>query len=150
MINKKDIKIVLSDIDKVLNRSGFRFTKQRLIIANEIFSKNPKHFTVQCIFKELIRKNKKVALASVYNTINKFVELEIIKEELKNSGKKDDMIEKIAAGKMRKFISDNTLLNQMWIMDTKLKVNQVIKQYSKKDQIKVLDFVRFKVGEGID
>ena len=77
-------------------------------------------------------------------------ELEIIKEELKNSGKKADMIDKIANGKIKKFVSDNTLLNQIWIMDTKLKVNQVIKQYSKKDQIKVLDFVRFKVGEGID
>ena len=60
------------------------------------------------------------------------------------------MIDKIANGKIKKFVSDNTLLNQIWIMDTKLKVNQVIKQYSKKDQIKVLDFVRFKVGEGID
>ena len=77
-------------------------------------------------------------------------ELEIIKEELKNSGKKADMIDKIANGKIKKFVSDNTLLNQIWIMDTKLRVNQVIKQYSKKDQIKVLDFVRFKVGEGID
>ena len=76
-------------------------------------------------------------------------ELEIIKEELKNSGKKDDMIEKIAAGKMRKFISDNTLLNQMWIMDTKLKVNQVLKQNSHNGEIKILDFIRFKVGEGI-
>ena len=57
-------------------------------------------------------------------------ELEIIKEELKNSGKKEDMIEKIANGKIKKFISDNTLLNQVWIMDTKMKVNQVIKQYS--------------------
>ena len=76
-------------------------------------------------------------------------ELEIIKEELKNSGKKDDMIEKIAAGKMRKFISDNTLLNQIWIMDTKLKVNQVLKQNSNNDEIKILDFIRFKVGEGI-
>jgi len=77
-------------------------------------------------------------------------ELEIIKEELKNSGKKADMIEKIANGKIKKFISDNTLLNQIWIMDTKLKVNQVIKQYSSGDEIKILDFVRFKVGEGID
>ena len=76
-------------------------------------------------------------------------ELEIIKEELKNSGKKDDMIEKIAAGKMRKFISDNTLLNQIWIMDTKLKVNQVLKQNSNNGEIKILDFIRFKVGEGI-
>ena len=46
-------------------------------------------------------------------------ELEIIKEELKNNGKKEDMIEKISQGKLNKFISDNTLLNQIWIMDTK-------------------------------
>ena len=77
-------------------------------------------------------------------------ELEIIKEELKNSGKKADMIEKIANGKIKKFVSDNTLLNQVWIMDTKMKVSQIIKQHSDGDEIKVLDFVRFKVGEGID
>ena len=77
-------------------------------------------------------------------------ELEIIKEELKNSGKKTDIIEKIANGKIKKFISDNTLLNQVWIMDTKMKVNDVLKKYSKNNKIKILDFVRFKVGEGID
>jgi len=77
-------------------------------------------------------------------------ELEIIKEELKNSGKKADMIEKISNGKIKKFISDNTLLNQVWIMDPKMKVSQVIKQYSDKEEVKVLDFVRFKVGEGVD
>ena len=77
-------------------------------------------------------------------------ELEIIKEELKNSGKKPDMIEKIASGKIKKFISDNTLLNQIWIMDTKMKVSQAIEKYSNGSEIKVLDFVRFKVGEGID
>ncbi len=77
-------------------------------------------------------------------------ELEIIKEELKNSGKKNDMIEKISAGKIKKFISDNTLLNQVWIMDTKMKVNQVLKKFSEDEEIKVLDFTRFKVGEGVD
>ncbi len=77
-------------------------------------------------------------------------ELEIIKEELKNSGKKADMIEKIANGKIKKFISDNTLLNQIWIMDTKLKVREVIKKHSDTNEIKVSDFIRFKVGEGID
>ena len=77
-------------------------------------------------------------------------ELEIIKEELKNSGKKSEMIEKIANGKIKKFISDNTLLNQIWIMDTKKKVSQIIKEYSGGSEIKVLDFVRYKVGEGID
>ena len=77
-------------------------------------------------------------------------ELEIIKEELKNSGKKPDMIEKISSGKIKKFISDNTLLKQIWILDTKKKVEDIIKEHSEKDEIKVLDFVRFKVGEGID
>ena len=76
-------------------------------------------------------------------------EFEIIKEELKNSGKKDEMLEKIANGKIKKFISDNTLLNQIWIMDTKLKVSEVLKKYSNKSEIKIVDFVRFKVGEGI-
>ena len=77
-------------------------------------------------------------------------ELEIIKEELKNSGKKPEMIEKISKGKIKKFISDNTLLDQIWIMDTKKKVSQIIKEYSDDGEIKVLDFVRYKVGEGID
>tara|TARA_Y100000590_G_scaffold46041_1_gene48902 strand:+ start:5320 stop:6183 length:864 start_codon:yes stop_codon:yes gene_type:complete len=76
-------------------------------------------------------------------------ELEIIKEELKNSGKKTEMIDKIAMGKIKKFISDNTLLNQIWIMDTKMKVSQVLKNYSDKEEIRVIDFIRFKVGEGI-
>ena len=48
-------------------------------------------------------------------------ELEIIKAELANSGKKGEIVEKISKGKINKFISDNTLLNQIWIMDPKKK-----------------------------
>ena len=77
-------------------------------------------------------------------------ELEIIKEELKNSGKKIEMIDKISQGKLNKFVSDNTLLNQIWIMDTKKKVKDVLKDYSKSSSIQILDFVRYKVGEGIE
>jgi elongation factor Ts len=76
-------------------------------------------------------------------------EFEIIKEEVKNSGKKGEMIKKIANGKLKKFVSDNTLLNQIWIMDTKKKVKEALKSYSSEEEIKVLDFVRFKVGEGV-
>ena len=74
---------------------------------------------------------------------------QIIKEELKNSGKKPDMIEKIANGKIKKFISENTLLNQTWIMDTKITVSEFLKQYSNNGEINIIDFVRYKVGEGI-
>ena len=77
-------------------------------------------------------------------------ELEIIKAEIINSGKPQEVAEKIAKGKLAKFLNDNSLLNQIWIMDTKKKVSQVIKEYSDGEEIKVLDFVRYKVGEGID
>ena len=76
-------------------------------------------------------------------------ELEIIKAELKNSGKKGDIVEKISKGKINKFISDNTLLNQIWIMDPKKKVSDILKANKKNDEIKIIDFIRFKVGEGV-
>ena len=76
-------------------------------------------------------------------------EKEIIKEELKNSGKEDKIIDKIAIGKLNKFISENTLLNQEWIMEPKKKVKDIIKTLSAKEKIVVKKFVRFKVGEGV-
>ena len=76
-------------------------------------------------------------------------EKEIIIEELKNSGKDTKIVEKIAIGKLNKFIADNTLLNQEWIMEPKKKVKDVIKDIAGKDNIKIKKFVRFKVGEGV-
>ena len=76
-------------------------------------------------------------------------ELEIIKAEIKNSGKPADMAEKIANGKINKFLDDNSLLSQMWIMDPKKKVKDILKETSTSNPIKVLDFVKYKVGEGI-
>ena len=76
-------------------------------------------------------------------------ELEIIKEEIKNSGKPDDMIDTISKGKITKFINDNTLLNQIWIMDPKKKVSDILNENKIDVDLKVLEFVRFKVGEGI-
>jgi elongation factor Ts len=76
-------------------------------------------------------------------------EKEIITEELKNSGKDNKIIDKISTGKLNKFIADNTLLNQEWIMDPKKKVKEVLKEVAGKDKIEVKRFIRFKVGEGI-
>ena len=76
-------------------------------------------------------------------------EKEIITEELKNSGKDNKIIDKIAIGKLNKFITENTLLNQEWIMDPKKKVKDVLKEIESKDKIEINKFVRFKVGEGI-
>ena len=76
-------------------------------------------------------------------------ELEIIKAEITNSGKPSEMAEKISKGKITKFLNDNSLLNQLWIMDPKKKVSDILKENSSKKQIKILEFVRYKVGEGI-
>ncbi len=76
-------------------------------------------------------------------------ELEIIKAEISNSGKPSQMAEKISKGKISKFLNDNSLLNQVWIMDPKKKVSDVLKENSLDKPLKVLDFVRYKVGEGV-
>ena len=76
-------------------------------------------------------------------------ELEIIKAEIINSGKPADMAEKISKGKISKFLNDNSLLNQVWIMDPKKKVSDILKDNSSDKATRVLDFVRYKVGEGL-
>ena len=76
-------------------------------------------------------------------------ELEIIKAEITNSGKPVEMAEKISKGKISKFLNENSLLNQLWIMDPKKKVSEVLKENSSEKQIKILDFIRYKVGEGV-
>ena len=81
------------------------------------------------------------------NIIDK--ELEIIKAEISNSGKPLEMAEKISKGKISKFLNDNSLLTQVWIMDPKKKVSDILKENSFEKEIKVLNFIRYKVGEGV-
>ena len=76
-------------------------------------------------------------------------ELEIIKAEIVNSGKPAQMVEKISNGKLSKFLNDNSLLNQIWIMDSKKKVLDILKENSLEKKLNILDFVRYKVGEGV-
>ena len=76
-------------------------------------------------------------------------EKEIITEELKNSGKDTKIIEKIALGKLNKFIGENTLLNQEWIMEPEKKVKDVIREFAGKENFIIKNFLRFKTGEGL-
>jgi elongation factor Ts len=91
-------------------------------------------------------------LAIDKNDIDKKIvdkELEIIKAEITNSGKPAEMAEKISKGKISKFLNENSLLNQAWIMDPKKIVSNVLKENSLDQEIKVLNFVKYKVGEGV-
>ena len=73
-------------------------------------------------------------------------EQELIMEELKNSGKKEDIINKIALGKINKFKEDNSLMNQQWVMEPKKKVKDILKELNIKNII-IKDFIRIKIGE---
>ena len=73
-------------------------------------------------------------------------EQELVTEELKNSGKSDDIAKKISLGKMNKFKEENSLLTQAWVMEPKKKVQDIIKELSVSD-IKIKEFIRFKIGE---
>ncbi len=73
-------------------------------------------------------------------------EQELITEELKNSGKPEEIAKKISLGKMNKFKEENALLTQAWVMEPKKKVQDVLKELSIND-LKIKEFSRIKIGE---
>ena len=73
-------------------------------------------------------------------------EQELVTEELKNSGKSEEIAKKISLGKMNKFKEENALLTQAWVMEPKKKVQDIIKELAISD-LKIKEFVRFKIGE---
>ena len=73
-------------------------------------------------------------------------EYELITEELKNSGKPEDIAKKISLGKMNKFKEENALMTQAWVMEPKKKVKDVLKELAVND-LKIKEFSRIKIGE---
>ena len=73
-------------------------------------------------------------------------EVNLISEELKNTGKSKDIVKKISIGKINKFKEDNALLTQAWVMEPKKKVKDILKELSIAD-LKIKDFYRLKIGE---
>jgi elongation factor Ts len=106
--------------------------------------------TVKTFAKQLsmhIAASNPLALES--SLINQSIidkEQELVAEELKNSGKPEDIAKKISMGKMNKFKEENALLSQAWVMEPKKKVQDVLKELSIGD-LKVKEFYRIKIGE---
>ena len=76
--------------------------------------------------------------------INK--EQELISEELKNSGKPDEIAKKISLGKINKFKEENALMTQNWVMEPKKKVKEIISELKITD-LKIKEFIRLKIGD---
>ena len=73
-------------------------------------------------------------------------EVSLIAEELKNSGKPEEIAKKISLGKINKFKDENSLMTQDWVMDPKIKVKDVIKGLEITN-LNINEFIRLKIGE---
>ena len=98
-------------------------------LSMHIAASNPLALSSDLIDKEVLQKEE-----------------DLVTEELKNSGKPDEIAQKISLGKMNKFKDDNALLTQAWVMEPKKKVQDVVKDLNIPD-LKINDFYRIKIGE---
>lgn len=73
-------------------------------------------------------------------------EKEIFAAQARESGKPDNIIEKMIGGKIRKFVNEVTLLGQAFVKDPDTTIEKLLKS----KQAEVLNFVRYEVGEGIE
>jgi len=71
-------------------------------------------------------------------------EIEIGKEQARRDGKPEEMLEKIAQGKLSKFFKDSTLLNQDFVKDNKMTIRQYLQSTNK--ELTVTDFKRYSLN----
>ena len=98
-------------------------------LSMHIAASNPLALSSDLIDKDLLQKEK-----------------DLVTEELKNSGKSEEIAKKISLGKMNKFKEENALLTQAWVMEPKKKVQDIVKELNIPD-LKINDFFRIKIGE---
>ena len=98
-------------------------------LSMHIAASNPLALNTDEIKKEIIEK-----------------EQELISEELKNSGKPEEIAKKISLGKINKFKEENSLMTQDWVMEPKKKVKEIISEMNIPD-LKIKEFIRFKIGD---
>ncbi len=98
-------------------------------LSMHIAASNPIALKSEEIDKELIKK-----------------ETDLISEELKNSGKSEEIVKKISIGKINKFKEENSLLTQNWVMDPKMKIKDVMKNLGSSN-LEINKFKRIKIGE---
>jgi elongation factor Ts len=158
LISKMGEKITIGKV-KTFNQSGTKNFNYLHTVVKDNLSKlsvvvsletSDDSETVKTFGKQLsmhIAASSPLALSSdliKHDIIQK--EQDLVKEELKNSGKPQEIVQKISLGKMNKFKDDNALLTQPWVMEPKKKVQDVIKDLNIID-LKINDFYRIKIGE---
>ena len=158
LIAKIGEKITIGKSKTIENSSGINNHYLHTVVKDNVaklavlvaLDTSDKSDTVKSFSKQLsmhIAASNPLALES--NLIDKVVidkEQELVAEELKNSGKPEEIAKKISLGKMNKFKEENALLTQAWVMEPKKKVQDIVKELSVAD-LKIKEFFRIKIGE---
>jgi len=158
LIAKIGEKITIGRAKTIESNNGKNFTYQHSVIKDNIsklavivsLETSQSSEQIDIFGKQLtmhIAASNPLALTS--DKINQNIlekEQELIAEELKNSGKPNEIAKKISLGKLNKFKDDNSLMTQDWVMEPKKKVKDILKEINISD-LKIIEFIRIKIGE---
>ena len=158
LIAKIGEKITIGKSKTINNTNSFNYIYQHSVIKDNVsklgvvvsLETNEINDKINLFGKQLsmhIAASNPLALNS--DEINQEIidkEQELIAEELKNSGKPDEIAKKISIGKINKFKEENSLMTQYWVMEPKKKVKDILSEINIKD-LKIKEFTRIKIGE---
>tara|TARA_Y100000389_G_scaffold89562_1_gene86064 strand:- start:5651 stop:6481 length:831 start_codon:yes stop_codon:yes gene_type:complete len=112
-------------------------------IASLVELKKQDESLAKDICMQIVASNPIALDESSINSDTLSSEREIFKKELEKIDKKEDIKRNILEGKMKKFINDNTLINQPFVKDPSISLTKIIKDNS------IISFTRYELGEGI-
>ena len=158
LISKIGEKITIGKVKTIKNKNSQNFIYQHSVIKDNVsklgvvvsLESSEKNDQINSFGKQLsmhIAASNPIALNS--DEIQKDIlekEQELIAEELKNSGKPEEIAKKISLGKLKKFKDDNSLMTQDWVMEPKKKVKDILSEMNI-PSLKIKEFTRIKIGE---
>ena len=100
-------------------------------IAMHIAATNPLSISIADMPSEVLERERKILI-----------------EEARESGKPEEIIEKMIEGRLKKFYQESVLLEQTFVIDGESKVSDVLNSLG--GSVEIVDFVRYELGEGIE
>ena len=158
LIAKIGEKITIGKLQTIENKNSLNFIYQHSVIKDNVsklgvvvsIEADEKNDKINSFGKQLsmhIAASNPLALNS--DEIQKEIlakEQELIAEELKSSGKPEEIAKKISLGKLNKFKEENSLMTQDWVIEPKKKVKDILSEINM-PSLKIKQFVRLKIGE---
>ena len=151
LIAKIGEKITFGKMFTIENQNSLIFTYQHSVIKDNVsklgvilsLDSSLKNDTINIFGKQLCMH---IAASSPLGLNPEDIKKNIIEEELKNSGKPEDIAKKISAGKINKFKEENSLMTQNWVMEPKKRVKDIMSEINI-PSLKIKEFIRIKIGE---